>query len=87
MTPADRENLLDLLMAMEAHGVEPDNLGDLVDWLARRRAEAARDQHEASVRLMELGGWWQLVRRQYAELGGGAPLATLLELIDDEARP
>ncbi len=83
----DREDLLDLIMTMQAQHPDPESIGDLVDWLIRRRAEAARDQHEASVRLLELGGWWQLVRRQYAELGGAAPLSALLELIDDEARP
>ena len=82
-----RDELLDLLMTMQAQHQDPETVGDLVDWLIRRRAEAARDQHEASVRLLELGGWWQLVRASYADFGRDVFVSTLLEAITDEARP
>lgn len=84
----DREDLHDLLMAMEVGGNRPETVGDLIDWLVRRRAEAARDQHEASVWLLRLGEWWQLVRRYYGGLGPDALLPVLLErLKDTENRP
>lgn len=79
----DRDDLLDLIMTMQAQHQDPESVGDLVDWLVRRRAEAALDQHEASVRILELGGWWQLVRRHYAELGPDALLPVLLEQLKD----
>lgn len=82
----DREDLLDLIMAMEAHGVEPDNLGDPVDWLMWQRAEAVRAQQEASVRLLKLGGWCRIVRDLSAEFGRDVSVGALPDLAAGEVR-